>query len=158
MIGGVSFGGAPFTDIGADPTGRVAGRRTVAFAQFTDGTSNSLLAAEVVQGQGGDLRGFSWYGPSSVFTSFLGPDSTGPDILEDASYCVYPFGINPPCISTITPGALPAMTAARSRHTGGVTVVMGDGTVKFIKDSVALPVWRALSTIRGSEVIGGDAY
>ncbi len=34
------------------------------------------------------------------------------------------------------------MTAVRSRHTGGVTVVMGDGSVKFIKDSVALPIWQ----------------
>jgi hypothetical protein len=42
MIGGGSIGGAPFTDIGADPTVRVKGRRTVAFAQFSDGTGNSL--------------------------------------------------------------------------------------------------------------------
>jgi prepilin-type N-terminal cleavage/methylation domain-containing protein len=156
MIGGVSFGGAPFTNIGADPT--MKGQRTVGFAQFLDGIGNTLLAAEVVQGQGVDLRGFSWYGPSSVFTSFLGPDSKGPDILENPSYCVYPYGANPPCVSTATPGTLPAMMATRSRHTGGVDVVLGDGSVKFIKDSVALPVWRALSTIRGGEVIGGDTY
>ncbi len=87
MIGGVSFGGAPFTDISSRRAGCRPKYRRV--RPVLDGTGNSLLAAEVVQGQGGDLRGFSWYGPSSVFTSFLGSDATRPD-LEDASYCVYP--------------------------------------------------------------------
>ena len=51
-LGGVLFGGAPFTDIGADPTGQTPGQPTVGFAQFRDGTSNTVLAAEVVQGRG----------------------------------------------------------------------------------------------------------
>jgi prepilin-type N-terminal cleavage/methylation domain-containing protein len=158
FIGGIPFGGAPFTDIGADPTGKVKGRGTVGFNRFTDGTGNTLLAAEVVQGQGNDLRGFSWFGPSSTFTSYLAPNSKGPDVLEDVTYCLYPFGANPPCINTLSPGALPAMMDARSRHPGGVSVVMGDGAVRFIKDSVALPVWRSLSTTQGGEVISSDAY
>jgi prepilin-type N-terminal cleavage/methylation domain-containing protein len=158
FIGGVPFGGAPFTDIGADPTGLVRGRSTVGFARFTDGTANTLLAAEVVQGQGADLRGFSWYGPSSAFTTYLAPNSKDADVLEDPSYCVYPYAANPPCVNTLTPGALPAMSAARSRHSGGVSVVLGDGSVRFIKNSVAVPIWRGLSTTQGSEVISGDAY
>jgi len=157
MIVGIAFGGAPFTNIGADPTGRVKGQRTVAISQFQDGTGHSVLAAEVVQGQGEDLRGFSWYGPNSAFTSFLGPNSPSPDILQDTSYCSYPFGSNPPCVTTLTSTSLPAMMAARSRHAGGVGVVMGDGSVRFIKNSMAMPVWRALSTIRGSELISDDA-
>jgi prepilin-type processing-associated H-X9-DG protein len=136
----------------------VRGRSTVGFARFTDGTANTLLAAEVIQGQGADLRGFSWYGPSSAFTSYLAPNSKDADVLEDPSYCVYPYAANPPCVNTLTPGALPAMSAARSRHSGGVSVGLGDGSVRFIKNSVAVPVWRGLSTTQGSEVISGDAY
>jgi hypothetical protein len=158
IIGGVRFGGAPFTDIGADPTNRVKGRPTVGLARLTDGIGNTVLAAEVVQGQGNDLRGFTWYGPSATFTSYLTPNSKQVDILEDVSYCIYPMGVNPPCLSTLTPGALPAMLDARSRHSGGVSVVLGDGAVRFIKDSVALSVWRALSTTQGGELSGGDAY
>jgi prepilin-type N-terminal cleavage/methylation domain-containing protein/prepilin-type processing-associated H-X9-DG protein len=36
--------------------------------------------------------------------------------------------------------------SASSRHPGGVNVAMMDGSVRFVKDGVSLPVWRALST------------
>jgi prepilin-type N-terminal cleavage/methylation domain-containing protein/prepilin-type processing-associated H-X9-DG protein len=43
--------------------------------------------------------------------------------------------------------------AARSNHTGGVNVVLGDGSVRFIRDSINLTAWRAYSTRAGGEVI-----
>ena len=48
--------------------------------------------------------------------------------------------------------ALRAVMPPSSRHPGGVNIVFGDGSVKFIKDSVNLPVWRALGTRAGGEV------
>jgi prepilin-type N-terminal cleavage/methylation domain-containing protein/prepilin-type processing-associated H-X9-DG protein len=45
-----------------------------------------------------------------------------------------------------------------SYHPGGVNVLMGDGSVRFLKDSVALPVLRALVTRAGAEVISADSY
>ena len=45
-----------------------------------------------------------------------------------------------------------------SYHPGGVNLLFGDGSVKFIKDSVALFVWRALSTRNGGEVISGSDF
>ena len=45
-----------------------------------------------------------------------------------------------------------------SAHPGGVNVAFGDGSVRFIKDSVALPVWRALSTRNGGEIVSGSDY
>lgn len=50
-----------------------------------------------------------------------------------------------------------AITAA-SRHSGGVNVLFGDGTVRFIKGSISLPVWWALGTTAGNEVISADAF
>ncbi|GIW86289.1 MAG: prepilin-type N-terminal cleavage/methylation domain-containing protein [Isosphaeraceae bacterium] len=47
---------------------------------------------------------------------------------------------------------------ARSHHPGGVHGLMGDGSVRFIKDQVDGRVWRALGTIAGGEVIPGDAF
>lgn len=45
-----------------------------------------------------------------------------------------------------------ALTAARSLHPGGVTVVLCDGSTRFVTDTIDLAVWRALSTRAGGEV------
>jgi hypothetical protein len=42
---------------------------------------------------------------------------------------------------------------ASSGHPGGVNVILGDGSVHFIRNEIAADVWRALST-RGDEVQG----
>jgi prepilin-type N-terminal cleavage/methylation domain-containing protein/prepilin-type processing-associated H-X9-DG protein len=47
---------------------------------------------------------------------------------------------------------------ARSYHPGGVNVLMGDGSVKFVKSTIDGMVWRALGTVAGGEVISSDAY
>ena len=39
-----------------------------------------------------------------------------------------------------------------------VNVLLGDGSVRFIKSSVDGPTWRALGTVSGGEVISADAY
>jgi prepilin-type N-terminal cleavage/methylation domain-containing protein len=46
---------------------------------------------------------------------------------------------------------------ASSGHGGGVYTLLGDGSVRFTKDSIDLSVWRALSTRAGGEpVSSGD--
>ncbi len=42
---------------------------------------------------------------------------------------------------------------ARSNHPGGVNVMMMDGSVRFARDAIALPIWRALATRSGGEVV-----
>jgi prepilin-type N-terminal cleavage/methylation domain-containing protein/prepilin-type processing-associated H-X9-DG protein len=49
-------------------------------------------------------------------------------------------------------------TAASSNHPGGVNVGFGDGSVKFIKDSVGVQTWWALGTRNQGEVVSSDAY
>jgi prepilin-type processing-associated H-X9-DG protein len=44
--------------------------------------------------------------------------------------------------------------SARSRHPGGVNVIMADSSLHFVSDDIALTTWRALGTMNGSEVIG----
>jgi prepilin-type N-terminal cleavage/methylation domain-containing protein/prepilin-type processing-associated H-X9-DG protein len=48
-----------------------------------------------------------------------------------------------------------AMTAT-SAHSGGVNLLLGDGSVRFVKASIAQSTWQALATISGGEIIGGD--
>ena len=45
---------------------------------------------------------------------------------------------------------------ASSAHSGGVNVLMMGGEARFIRDSITLPHWRALSTRNGGEVVSGD--
>jgi prepilin-type N-terminal cleavage/methylation domain-containing protein/prepilin-type processing-associated H-X9-DG protein len=47
---------------------------------------------------------------------------------------------------------------ASSRHPGGVNVLFGDGSTRFIKDSVANVTWWALGTKANGEVVSADAY
>jgi prepilin-type N-terminal cleavage/methylation domain-containing protein/prepilin-type processing-associated H-X9-DG protein len=51
---------------------------------------------------------------------------------------------------------MPMQVPPSSRHPGGVHAMMGDGSVKFIKDTVSLTIWRAVGTRNGGEVISSD--
>jgi prepilin-type N-terminal cleavage/methylation domain-containing protein/prepilin-type processing-associated H-X9-DG protein len=55
-------------------------------------------------------------------------------------------------------GPVFASINADSYHPGGVNGLMGDGSVRFFKNSVSGPVWRALGSIAGGEVISSDSY
>jgi prepilin-type N-terminal cleavage/methylation domain-containing protein/prepilin-type processing-associated H-X9-DG protein len=43
---------------------------------------------------------------------------------------------------------------ARSMHSGGVNVLMGDGTVRFVQNSIALRTWQNLGSGRDNQPIG----
>lgn len=47
--------------------------------------------------------------------------------------------------------------APRSRHSGGVNVLFGDGSVRFVKNTVDRATWRAIGTRNGGEVISAEA-
>ena len=155
-VGDVTFAGAPFAmKGGGSPFIRP---ETFSFSDILDGLSNTLMLAEVIQGHttGGiyDLRGFTWWGPGSGFTTLRGPNSNLPDIMVQSNYCNN-TPPNPPCDPNVmsTPNR-PANNAARSRHAGGVNVALCDGSIRFVTDTVDIPTWRALSTIYGKEPVG----
>ncbi|HEY2786613.1 MAG TPA: DUF1559 domain-containing protein [Fimbriiglobus sp.] len=43
--------------------------------------------------------------------------------------------------------------AASSYHSGGVNVVMGDGSVRFVRDSIDFVTWQGMGTKAGGEVL-----
>jgi prepilin-type N-terminal cleavage/methylation domain-containing protein/prepilin-type processing-associated H-X9-DG protein len=51
-----------------------------------------------------------------------------------------------------------AAVTARSYHAGGVNAQFLDGSIRFIKSSIQLPVWRALGTREGNEALSADSY
>jgi prepilin-type N-terminal cleavage/methylation domain-containing protein/prepilin-type processing-associated H-X9-DG protein len=51
-----------------------------------------------------------------------------------------------------------AAITSRSYHPGGVNVLLGDGSVRFVKSSINGATWRALGTVAGTEVVSSDSY
>ncbi len=149
-MNGVIFGGAPFT-IG----GRNDRRQAFDIASILDGTSNTLMVSEQMQGHGRDLRGFSWWAFGSGFMTYLAPNSNEPDVMQSSSYCNPDHQLNPPCIGPHTLEQ-PMTWASRSRHPGGVQSAMCDGSVRFISENIDIGTWRSLSTSQGGEVIDGE--
>jgi len=160
-----TFLGAPFTDIGspaADDTGYATGFTTggtTKIAQITDGLSNTLMASElIIAGPPNDLRGYTWWGPSTSFNAIIPPNSTYPDAMGNGGCSA----LSPPC-TTGTPnnptsGQPETYLAARSKHSGGVNAAMCDGSVRFFKNSINIVTWMAVSSTRGGEVISADSY
>ena len=65
---------------------------------------------------------------------------------------------NPPCSTVGNTATVGNILIARSYHPGGVNTSMCDGSVRFVKNSISLTTWQALSTSRGGEVISSDSY
>lgn len=140
-VNGVPFRSAPFGNL-----------RAFGFRDVTDGTSTTLLMAEVLQGNGSDLRGFSWWGDASQFTTYQTPNSNVPDRIYTLSYCNNQPQMNLPCDVSTT--ANPTMFGSRSSHVGGVQVIMCDGSSKFVSQNIDLNTWRDSGSARGQEVVG----
>jgi prepilin-type N-terminal cleavage/methylation domain-containing protein/prepilin-type processing-associated H-X9-DG protein len=143
----VFFLGAPFTE-----------DKSFGIQNITDGSSNTLLMAEVkigadISGGTQDHRGdiFNDDYQCAMFTALTPPNLSFPDYL--GGDCNYPYQNNPPCTVKA-----PYFNAARSYHPGGVNATMGDGHVQFFKNSVNLNTWRALASSQGGEVISADSY
>ncbi|MEM9701420.1 MAG: DUF1559 domain-containing protein [Planctomycetota bacterium] len=46
-----------------------------------------------------------------------------------------------------------AVKSARSRHPGGVNLLLGDGSVRFVSETVNLVTWQAVGSAAGGEVL-----
>ncbi len=72
-----------------------------------------------------------------------------------------PNSIYPNCDSWTIANVGPAghgLFGSRSYHPGGVNLLMGDGSARFVKDSVNPITWWALGTRNGQEVVSADAF
>ncbi|MBY0458795.1 MAG: DUF1559 domain-containing protein, partial [Gemmataceae bacterium] len=48
------------------------------------------------------------------------------------------------------------LSSMSSAHTGGANVCLADGSVRFLRDSTALPVLWGMATRAGGEVVSFD--
>ncbi|WP_165069609.1 DUF1559 domain-containing protein [Paludisphaera rhizosphaerae] len=74
----------------------------------------------------------------------LTPNSTLPDC---ASFTITNLG-----------PASAGMYGPRSFHPGGVNTLFGDGSVRFVKDSISRITWWSIGSKNGGEVVSSDAF
>jgi prepilin-type N-terminal cleavage/methylation domain-containing protein/prepilin-type processing-associated H-X9-DG protein len=153
----------------ADGDGLFVQDRAYRVVNITDGTSNTVAFSESLLGGGStpgtdpqryykqvtpSYTGLLPYLPScNASTTWVGTRgelwTTG--LYGHALYNHYwtPNSSTPDCINTLNKAA---WTAARSRHPGGVNILLCDGGVRFVAQTIRLDVWQALATVAGGEV------
>jgi prepilin-type N-terminal cleavage/methylation domain-containing protein/prepilin-type processing-associated H-X9-DG protein len=170
-----------------DPTSRPQGifyyLSAVKMASITDGSSNTAFFSEKLRGAGirdGDARSDSLImaSPTTLDQTYLTCKTTNPMTTnrlthaQGASWvmgemcCTQYNHVSTPNTATCaglgfannSMANMPMVVPPSSRHPGGVNTLFGDGSVKFIKDSIALVTYRALGTRNGGETISSDAY
>ena len=113
---------------------------------ITDGLSNTFFVGE----RTGRLSYSTWIGgPTGAQNPFLlAPGNFGAEVTLLMCHAG-PTGPN-------TPGVFDA-DSTTSPHPGGVHFLFGDGSVHFISNAIAIPIWMGLATRTGAEpVVGGD--
>ncbi|APW61023.1 DUF1559 domain-containing protein [Paludisphaera borealis] len=148
-------------EIGAAP-GRGDGmffrNSRIGFAAITDGTSNTIAVGErshnlsYVTWTGRAIGG--WLFKTSSFEG--GADQFAVDPEESFTMILGPVGMENGPRTPNHPEA--HVEDYWSRHPGGVNFAFGDGSVRFIKNSINPTPWQALATRAGGEVISSDAY
>jgi prepilin-type N-terminal cleavage/methylation domain-containing protein/prepilin-type processing-associated H-X9-DG protein len=98
-------------------------------------------------------HGSFWGWGNPAFTSFT---THIPPNYKQVGWanCRFSDGVVGSCCSTDNAH----IVNAGSYHPGGANFVMGDGSVRFIKDTVNMTTYWALGTRAGGEVISADAY
>jgi prepilin-type N-terminal cleavage/methylation domain-containing protein len=168
------------------PQGPLYNRSCINLASMTDGTSNTAFFSERRRGQGTpDLKNDlyqmnnamtldqTWLTCNTLdmtmpmpLTSWMGATWT----IGDMSCSTYNHVSTPNtrACAGMGSGGMMMMNGSManmavqlppsSYHPGGVNLMLGDGSIRFIKETVALPTWRALSTRNGGEIVGGSDY
>jgi prepilin-type N-terminal cleavage/methylation domain-containing protein/prepilin-type processing-associated H-X9-DG protein len=135
------------------PSGRLRGmfdpgfNQVVTIASVTDGTSNTIAAGESLPAQRSDNNVWQFSSNSNGTTvpinypTPLNCDTAGGFGTSNfASRCSY------------------ANTGFKCHHPGGANFVFTDGSVHFLKQTIAMPAYCALGSRAGGEVLSADQY
>lgn len=160
-------GGQATTDnptvVSEDPLATLPGRslfnffgRARSLDSVTDGQSATAMLSEVVAGGVPatfgfvDVRGTWWSDQGVAYSHWHTPNDPRPDQQGGGSRQPSPKrGV--PDVIVGRGGGPGCMTAARSRHPGGVNATFVDGAVHFIDEGIDPIVWTALGSIDGGE-------
>jgi prepilin-type N-terminal cleavage/methylation domain-containing protein/prepilin-type processing-associated H-X9-DG protein len=145
-----------------------------AISECTDGLSNTIAVIEcagrderfvsqffesqypVIRGQGpaglannARHRYWRWADPGCAFGTSGQPNNKGFPTNEGTPW--------PTTVATAGNQAGPN-EEPYSYHAGGVNALFGDGSVRFVKDSINLVAFRSILTLAGGETVSSDQY
>jgi prepilin-type processing-associated H-X9-DG protein len=119
-----------------DRPGSITTGYVVRLTDVTDGTSNTLMAAE----RSMNLPS----GATNDYRSWVRGNSGGSGATKNVTY---------PINSTFYNGSNNFNDISfGSNHTGGCNFALGDGSVRFINQSIALNLYQAMASIHDGEV------
>jgi prepilin-type N-terminal cleavage/methylation domain-containing protein len=153
-----------------DPTTGLATRQGKKFRDVTDGLSNTLAIAESAgrpavfrRGRqfgslpGNRVNAGGWSRPASDIMIY-GEKPDGTDLLGTTSINAtngYDIGNQPYPITTAPyTFGVNGTSSPYSFHSGGAHFTLGDGSVRFINDSINFNTFLSLTTPAGGEVVG----
>jgi prepilin-type N-terminal cleavage/methylation domain-containing protein len=122
---------------------------------ITDGTTNTVFVSELLKVSGDvDGRGIMHYPEGPLYHHNHTPNSPNPDHFRSELCQSTPQA---PCIGAYPDWSTRAVIlTARSNHPGGVNILLGDASVRCVKNSITLPTWQALSSPNKGDQIGPD--
>jgi prepilin-type N-terminal cleavage/methylation domain-containing protein/prepilin-type processing-associated H-X9-DG protein len=179
---GTTNGGAPYGVMWSSD-GMFQAKLALRFADIVDGLSNTAMMSESTLGTGDESTTTqpadpqTYYNYVSIGTPISDASCASATLynnsnrrgfswatgeLRCASYNHYlpPNAPVPDCI-TNDPGTGYTSTGfrgARSRHSNGVNMLLGDGSARFVSNSVSIATWRAAATRAGGEVINDSSW
>lgn len=157
----------------------------ITITDVIDGTSNTLIFGERLIGDGNldTWQAAPYISPPSpplqstqVFAAWAaapGPNMGGGILLAGSVpiNSMFPSAYSPPPIpppplpppppqpinwNSIASGVWDRLSAYGSQHSSGANFALADGSVRFVRASIAVSILRALSTRNGFEVLPGD--
>ena len=143
------------------------------FADITDGTSNTAMTSESTFWPGGSATSLTAENAQHVMVSLRSLplsetrcSAIGSSVQTSRNgrwadgwprYSGYDHYLGPdssvPDYAVVSP-MRGLWKAARSRHPGGVNLLLCDGSVRFIGDTINLDTWHWLGSRNGGEVLG----
>jgi hypothetical protein len=140
VVGGPTANNAYATDgiLGQyrDNSGSVTTGRYIGFRDILDGTTNTLMVAE--------LSMHIPQGKPNHYRSWVRGQNGGSGTTKNVTY---------PINSTFYNGSNNFNDISfGSNHPGGCQFTLGDGSVRFLRETISLPLYKCLASIKGGEV------
>jgi prepilin-type N-terminal cleavage/methylation domain-containing protein/prepilin-type processing-associated H-X9-DG protein len=127
---------------------RIAGIGPVSIASIVDGTSNTIMVGETLPAQAADSNFWNHNGCTFGTTIPINWITLRPVCSDGKTFgsadwqCRYSY----------------ASKGAKSKHPGGANFAFADGSVHFLKNSIARITYASLGSRNGGEVISADSY